>query len=492
METDSCSIDLILVLCYNDIGCRACRKSEVWEMIITEFGKKLSEIMLAHQVSSIELCEKLNMKKSHFSKIKNGHLLSASYDMIEELSRVMSLTPEEKLELAEAFQYDRSTPANQFVSRAFNKLYAITYPTVPESSRQARIPQPGAAISGLEDLTAAAVWLCRGTETVRLLESPIYANSAFVECLFAALDEGCAVTWLVPMDKSNAGMDFLSIVNAIPALMLRNVTPCGFQTDVHSFMEGSQYCFRLITDRGMILFDKEAENGVFLNEGSFVDAERQHFDTRLAETAPFVSVYSDPIAFLQDMMTDGKDMISGGELYLLKKTPCYIMEANVRNIYEYIADFENKEQIAENYIRFLGQYLGDTTVTHDIFFEDGMEIVLQGKKMREMLSFTKEIPLELREDSLHRAVETARETDMNSYNALRFPAIRMSDNTIVNLRTNGMLLVMVDFEGKCYISVTHNKRITDMFVDYLKKLEKWGILRSKEETLQLMEQALGV
>ncbi len=109
-----------------------------------------------------------------------------------------------------------------------------------------------------------------------------------------------------------------------------------------------------------------------------------------------------------------------------------------------------------------------------------------------MLSFTKEIPLELREDSLHRAVKVARETDTNSYNALRFPAIRMSDNTVVNLRTNGMLLVMVDFEGKCYISVVYNKRITDMFVDHLKKLEKWGILRSKDDTLRLMEQALGL
>lgn len=461
-------------------------------MIITEFGKKLSAVMLAHNTSSAELCEKLNMKRSHFSKIKNGHLLLASYDMIEEISQVMSLAPEEKLELAEAFQYDRSSPANQFVSRAFNKLYSITYPTIPENYLKARAPQPGKDICGLEELTAAAVWLCQGAAQVRLLESPVYARETFVECLFALLGEDCAVTWLIPLDKNETGMDFLSIVNAIPALLVKNVAPCGFQTDVKSFIEGSRYCFRLITDKGMLLFDKEAENGVFLNEGSFVDAERQHFDTLLEKAAPFISVYSDPIVFLQDMMTTGKDMVSGGELYLLKKTPCYIMEANVRYIYEYIADLDNKELIAENYIRFLGQYLGDATVTHDIFFEDGIEIILQGKKLREMLSFTKEIPLELREDSLHRAVKVARETDTNSYNALRFPAIRMSDNTVVNLRTNGMLLVMVDFEGKCYISVVYNKRITDMFVDHLKKLEKWGILRSKDDTLRLMEQALGL
>ena len=462
------------------------------EMIITEFGKKLSEIMLSHKMSSVELCEKLDMKKSHFSKIKNGRLLSASYDMIEDISRVMSLSPEEKLELAEAFQYDRSTSASKFVSRAFTKLYSITYPTIPAAYLKACAPQPGKGICGFEELIAAAVWLCQEAGYVRLLGSPIYARSEFAECLFDSLGEDCMVTWLVPLDKNDTGINFLSIVNAIPALLIRNISPCGFETDVNSFIESSQYCFRLSTDKGMILFDKEAENGVFLDEESFVDAERQHFDALIERTAPFISVYSDAVPFLQDMMTSGKDMITGGELYLIKKTPCYLMETNARFIYEYISDIDNKELIAENYIRFLQQYINDTTVTHDIFFEDGMQIVLEGKKLREMLSFSKEIPLELRENSLHKAVRLARECDLNSYNALRFPAIRMSDNTIVNIKTNGMILIMVDFGGKCYISVIYNKRITDMFVDYLKKLEKWGIIRSKEDTLRMMEKELGM
>ena len=74
---------------------------------MSQFSETLTRLMRQKHLKSVELCEILSIRKSRFSKIKNGGILPTDFSLVEKLAKAMHLNPQEEKELYLSYQMSK-------------------------------------------------------------------------------------------------------------------------------------------------------------------------------------------------------------------------------------------------------------------------------------------------------------------------------------------------------------------------------------------------
>lgn len=84
--------------------------------------------MRQKHLKSVELCEILSIRKSRFSKIKNGGILPTDFSLVEQLAKAMNLNPQEEKELYLSYQMSKFGHTYEQIEAFMKRLYEVECP----------------------------------------------------------------------------------------------------------------------------------------------------------------------------------------------------------------------------------------------------------------------------------------------------------------------------------------------------------------------------
>lgn len=95
---------------------------------MSQFSETLTRLMRQKHLKSVELCEILSIRKSRFSKIKNGGILPTDFSLVEQLAKAMNLNPQEEKELYLSYQMSKFGHTYEQIEAFMKRLYEVECP----------------------------------------------------------------------------------------------------------------------------------------------------------------------------------------------------------------------------------------------------------------------------------------------------------------------------------------------------------------------------
>lgn len=95
---------------------------------MSQFSETLTRLMRQKHLKSVELCEILSIRKSRFSKIKNGGILPTDFSLVEQLAKAMHLNPQEEKELYLSYQMSKFGHTYEQIEASMKRLYEVECP----------------------------------------------------------------------------------------------------------------------------------------------------------------------------------------------------------------------------------------------------------------------------------------------------------------------------------------------------------------------------
>lgn len=89
---------------------------------MSQFSETLTRLMRQKHLKSVELCEILSIRKSRFSKIKNGGILPTDFSLVEQLAKAMNLNPQEEKELYLSYQMSKFGHTYEQIEASMKRL----------------------------------------------------------------------------------------------------------------------------------------------------------------------------------------------------------------------------------------------------------------------------------------------------------------------------------------------------------------------------------
>ena len=95
---------------------------------MSEFCEIVNLRMRLKQLKSVDVCEILSIRKSRFSKIKNGGILPTDFSLVEQLAKAMHLNPQEEKELYLSYQMSKFGHTYEQIEASMKRLYEVECP----------------------------------------------------------------------------------------------------------------------------------------------------------------------------------------------------------------------------------------------------------------------------------------------------------------------------------------------------------------------------
>ncbi len=298
------------------------------------------------------------------------------------------------------------------------------------------------------------------------------------------------IQWLTITDDSvNGRQNNLSVfTNLLSSLFVCNAHVGKIKGDLHFLIQNTAFPFYIIADKDIILLSEGAEAALYFNANETVSLYTEKFSRTAKECLPFVQGYSNVNLFFGNInnmvLPDAND-----DLYIIKKYPCILFEANMHYIYDYIADIENSKELAEAYVKFLGSFTSINSICN-VFPENMLDSYLHDERFYECSEhFSKPIPVELRRTMLQKMIDST-DTDYALPYMLRLPGLQNSSLYLVNVFSGGQIILFYSFEDSYHIFTVFDKDIADSIISYIHSMMKCGILRSKDSSVDIIRQKL--
>ena len=104
---------------------------------MSQFSETLTRLMRQKHLKSVKLCEILSIRKSRFSKIKNGGILPTDFSLVEQLAKAMHLNPQEEKELYLSYQMSKFGHTYEQIEASMKRLYEVECPQYYHSALSA-------------------------------------------------------------------------------------------------------------------------------------------------------------------------------------------------------------------------------------------------------------------------------------------------------------------------------------------------------------------
>ena len=461
---------------------------------VLSFGKELNCLMDRYGYRAVDLCMKLDLSKSYFSRLVSGKISPRDFALVESLSGAMELPAHEKRMLVDA--YKAAKFGEEFITRenAVKRLYDIGFPSF---GGKQKLPKTalcsGCAIEGMARIAAAIRLLMAEEGTAYFVFIP--ENQQFCDLLRQdAAERRAEAKWLIYLnggtDRSAENMLFFT--ETISLLLAGNADVRFNYKDIGAYFSSTPFPYMLITDSGTLLLERSCERAFFWDCVEFSAAYRDFIIESFEKAYPFVRLMTGIEEYLQNwrgMLPGEKGMKD--DLLIVEKWPCIIHEAEYSDISSHIADGEQNDRLARAYTNFM-RWSNERLRTQEmIFTEEGVQEFLKMEKFYEYSRhITKPLPMGLRKIFLQKLIENCQSNAFNPA-IMRDASFLDSNVRVLNVWKSGIVLIVFDFEECFRVAVLKEKTISDALWDYFQKLKKCGMVISKEETVGILRDALG-
>ncbi len=459
-----------------------------------KFHEVLSEIIDVHSVRSVDICEKLGLKKAYLSRIRSGSLVPPNFDVIDKIAGMLNVSADEYSRLAYAYQEEKTVKKYSESSKAFTTLYCISMPTPCDSIDRLQLSN-GQFFCDEEAVKKALIKVAASAErTLKLYYRPEHDKIIDVfGGLVLNVKDG--FEWLIPLEKTSESseLNMDSFINAIIVILSKKAEIKGQYIHIEEYPEYSVFPYYIANEKEILLFSRNCQNALYLNSAESVRLHCKSFDSIFNNSIPFMKLYDDISTFLVDFdsIMHFKNSNSKPDIYIIEKYPCIVFDLKYTELESHAAKSNDSIDLAKMYEGFMQKCSVDIGKIYNIFSDSGLNNFLTAEEYYEFkYGLSKSLSKELRFNALKNLLDNSSFSDNYNPMIIRLPIVNSTNVHTINIWSDGKMLIMFDLNGKYYIALLNENSIVKAFLDYLRMLIKCGLIRSKEETLEIMSKSL--
>ena len=390
-------------------------------------------------------------------------------------------------------ELDTSWNCEDIFNTFFNSFYTLTPPSMPACPDNIKCDLTnGQLIEGKKNVLGSIRQVTLSSENDLMVYitpfSDVLKQLCIMVCLSAKKDININLL-TIKDDSINGRQNNLStFTNLLSSLLICNAKVGKINGNMEFLLKNTAFPFYIITDKEVILFSEDAESAMFFNADDVVSLYRKMFAGSAEQSQPFIQKFSNAIDFFDNIdyvFFTKKDE----DLYIIKKYPCIVFESNTQLIYDYIADVDEAQKLAKNYVKFLGCFTNIKSV-NNVFPENTIDSYLHDECFYECSKhLSKSIPIELRRTMLEKLIDWSADEKAKPF-MLRLPGFQNSALYLVNIFSGGQIILFYSFENSYHIFTADDKDIADSIISYIHSMLRCGILRSKDDSVEIMRQKL--
>ena len=226
---------------------------------MSQFSETLTRLMRQKHLKSVELCEILSIRKSRFSKIKNGGILPTDFSLVEQLAKAMHLNPQEEKELYLSYQMSKFGHTYEQIEASMKRLYEVECPQYYQKEECLDTPvsaENGHLYTNKMAVLAAVQRLCLNTASVRIAIQP--EDQDLLEILgrcVASCGDTVPMQWLFWLEPSDGGISAANLdvfSKALPVICAgRMEIRCTYGA-LPELLEQHLFPYFIVTERGAL------------------------------------------------------------------------------------------------------------------------------------------------------------------------------------------------------------------------------------------------
>lgn len=460
------------------------------------FSDLLDEMIRHHGMKAVDLCTQMEISRSCLSKWRTGVILPANIETVRRLAETMRLSLEENEKLFSAYKLTRFGISYYQISERMDRQFQMDFQCkkrTGEDVAQYACPENGTFFSNKVQVIVAIRQLLRhseGTLWMQLLPTSNDICDVIREELHGT---GRKCSWLMYLNNTcNASPENLSMFFHAMPLMLDGAEVRYSYINLHSFFEYSMFPFMLITEKAVLVMNRDCSTAMFFNVEEFVTYYRQGFIRHYQSAVMLGRSFGSPEDFL-----DGYDEVfrpdtprKEAALYIIEKCPCVLYEGDGNTVFQHVADMPGKNVIVRRYMEFLHELMQNVTTTHMVFSMEGMRDFFEKEKYFELSSkLSQSIPFQSRRKLMRLFIGHAEKSDQLQPKLLMRSILDHSCIKVVNLWSDGKMIFVLEYGGELHILAAREPSVVGTLISYMDYLGECGTMLTKEQTLKKLHDA---
>lgn len=437
---------------------------------MSDFGEELSSLMAKKTISAENLCQMAELNPAYLEKLKCGKLLPSNYGVVKKISEVLGLVPEEEYQLWNSYKVSKLGEKHMCTEEALKALFALpaARPQRVLGKINAVSLQNGVPICGRERVYQAIRQLLReSTDSADLL-------------LHVEQQEFCQILGEEIWEK---GADYRCRL----LLYLRE------ERMAEKLVDYILFPFLIRTEQALLLLNQDLSAALYLDEPETVAIYGSYFQKKYGNARQLCAVFESADRFIREsqMFFAEDGSTKPMDFYILSRKPCVIFENDEKIVREHVCAENMADGFVENYMTFLYEKIFSGVKKMKILFcRDGMTDFLNSEEFHEFHpTVDKPIPKAVRQELFGKMIRQAQEND-NMQLGLLENALFTRRRHCINLWSTGKMLLMFDFEDSYRLVLLQENTIVSAMIEYFRALRKAEAVRTKEETLEIMQQEL--
>lgn len=454
------------------------------------FAEILDVLMNQHDCRAVDICTKIGMSKSYFSRLKKGLILPKNYLIVQELSSALGLPQHEKQMLVNAYKFTKLGEDFLETESYIEQLYNTEMPEFRKDIDSITLNPQEESIIGMENVAEAVAALINGSKHTDCLFIP--ENKKFCSLVREISVKSSDISWLMFLENSDKSYFNISVFNETVSFLLAHQAEVRYiYKSIDDYFQCTAFPYVFIAENEMLLLEKNCEKAFRFRNDEFVGIHRSKLRSQFDSAKPFVMVLTGFEEYLEnwEAVFETSDAPNSDDLLIIEKFPCIIHEASYSDISSHISDTEHNDRITHTYLEFLKWSAKRLRKQEMMFTIDGIREYFTSDVFHEYSRhLTKSIPKPLRRQLFAKLIELSKRIDNISPRIMNHFPFSIRNIRTINIWKSGILLVVFDFENAFRIAILQEKTISSAVWNYFRGLENCGLILSEKESIVIMEQ----
>ena len=454
------------------------------------FAEILDVLMKQHDCRAVDICTKIGMSKSYFSRLKKGLILPKNYLIVQELTSALGLPQHEKQMLVNAYKFTKLGEDFLETESYIEQLYNTEMPEFRKDIDSITLNPQEESIIGMENVAEAVAALINGSKHTECLFIP--ENKKFCSLVREISVKSSDISWLMFLENSDKSYFNISVFNETVSFLLAHQAEVRYiYKSIDDYFQCTAFPYVFIAENEMLLLEKNCEKAFRFRNDEFVGIHRSKLRSQFDSAKPFVMVLTGFEEYLEnwEAVFETSDAPNSDDLLIIEKFPCIIHEASYSDISSHISDTEHNDRITHTYLEFLKWSAKRLRKQEMMFTIDGIREYFTSDVFHEYSRhLTKSIPKPLRRQLFAKLIELSKRIDNISPRIMNHFPFSIRNIRTINIWKSGILLVVFDFENAFRIAILQEKTISSAVWNYFRGLENCGLILSEKESIVIMEQ----
>lgn len=453
------------------------------------FAEILDVLMKQHNCKAVDICAKLGISKSYFSRLKNGIISPKNYLLVQELSEALELPIHEKQMLINAYKYTKLGEDFLKTEASVEQLYNMKFPVFQKNADNISSNSRDDVIIGIENVAEAVAALINSSMHTNCLFIP--ENKMFCNLLREISVKKSHISWLIYLEDCDQSQYNISVFNETISFLLAHQAETRYiYKSADEYYQCTPFPYIYISENEMLLIERSCEKAFRLKKRELIEVYREKLRSQFEAALPFAMMLTGFEDYLEnwELLFGNADTPNSDDLLIVEKFPCIIHEATHSDISLHISDTENNDRLARIYLEFLKWSAKRLRKQEMLFTVEGIREYFSADEFHEYSKhLTKSIPKALRRELFGRLIELSKISNGLSPKIMNDFPFTQSSIRVINIWKSGIVLVIFDFEDAFRIVIMQEKTIASVMWNYFHSLKICEAILSKKETIEIME-----